>query len=132
MTANDIYKTSMALLTETDRDGEPSGEYAEEYRAGALKYIASGAAIGFMLRGESRAVGAVSLSDEVPGDEMYLSSILPYFVAYNLVMDENPELYQKLRDEFNSLVGLYRSSSRAVSGRIDDLYGIEYPDGGHW
>lgn len=132
MTAQDIYKFTMALVGEVDGDGEPAGEYAEEYKAPALRFIAAGATLGFMLRGERRSVSALTPDDEVPGDPGFLSSILPYFVGYNLVMDENPELYQKLRDEFNLLVGVYRQSGRAVSAPIEDLYGIEFLEGGRW
>lgn len=132
MTAKEIFKSTMALLGEVDKNGEPSGEYAEEYRAGALSFIAAGANLGFMLRGERRTAEPVSLEDEVPGDAQYLSSLLPYFVGYNLVMDENPELYQKLRDEFNALVSVYRQSGKAAVMPIEDIYGIEFLNGGRW
>ena len=132
MKAEDIFTTAMALLTELDSTGTPYGEYAQQYKPLAMEFIAKGASAGFLLEGIRRYVPVPAPEDEVPGDEIFLSVALPYFVGYNLVMDENPELYEKLRMEFNFLVSLYETTGTAESTPIEDIYGIEFEQGGRW
>ena len=75
-----------------------------------------------------------SLEERVPvGDTSYALGALPYGLAANLLIDENPSAASFYQQRYEELRAWYLARVQALSGDIANLYGgIEYGEFSAW
>lgn len=134
-TANEVFTASMALMDELDENGEPTGEYSEEYLRRVPAILETLLAEKKIFSGEKGMIFPVEDMDDVliGVDDRYALSILPYGLAANLLVDENPAMAEFFQERYEELRDRFFEFSQADMGTIEEIYGgIEYGCFGRW
>ncbi len=136
ITVGDVFNAAMGIMDELSTTGEPqttdTKEY--EYRTPAIINMMVGELA--LLTGNSGDWLAVeSLDDLVPNvSSSYARSALPYGLAANLLVDENPSSASFFQQRYEEMRNLYVSRQPAEISDITNLYGlsIEYGEFSRW
>lgn len=136
ITVGDVFNAAMGIMDELSTTGEPqttdTKEY--EYRTPAIINMMVGELA--LLTGNSGDWLAVeSLDDLVPNvSSSYARSALPYGLAANLLVDENPSSASFFQQRYEEMRNLYVSRQPAELSDITNLYGfgIEYGEFSRW
>lgn len=136
ITVGDVFNAAMGIMDELSTTGEPqttdTKEY--EYRTPAIINMMVGELA--LLTGNSGDWLAVeSLDDLVPNvSSSYARSALPYGLAANLLVDENPSSASFFQQRYEEMRNLYVSRQPAEVSDITNLYGlgIEYGEFSRW
>lgn len=134
-TVNEVFLTAMSLMDELNDEGKAETEYTEEYGKRVPSIIGMLLAEKKIFSGDSGMILPVEdMEDMLIGvEDRYALSVMPYGLAANLLIDENPsaasfyqERYEELRDRFFK----YMASD---AGTVEDLYGgIEFGRFARW
>lgn len=133
--AGDVFEAAMGLMDELSAEGEAQTSDTAEYVLRTPAVINLLVSELKMLTGERDDwLPVESLDDIVPvADTSYALGALPYGLAANLLVDENPSAAGFYQQRYEELRAYYLSRMRAVSGNITDLYGgLEYGEFAGW
>lgn len=133
--AGDVFEAAMGLMDELGGDGEPLGENTAEYMLRTPAIINLLVSELNILSGEHDDwLPVESLDDLVPaGDTSYALGALPYGLAANLLVDENPGAASFYQQRYEELRGAYLARLRAHVSAVENLYGgLEYGEFGEW
>lgn len=131
----DVFDAAMGIMDELSVSGEARTSDTEEYALRTPAIINMLVSELKMLTGERGDwLPVESLEDVVPvGDTSYALGALPYGLAANLLVDENPSAASFYQQRYEELRAYYLARMQAVSGDIVNLYGgIEYGEFGAW
>ena len=131
----DIFEAAMGLMDELSAEGEAQTSDTAEYvlRTPAIINMLVGELT--MLTGEREdRLPVESLDDAAPvADASYALSALPYGLAANLLVDENPSAASFYQQRYEELRAYYLSRFRASVENIERLYGgVEYGEFAAW
>ncbi len=131
----DVFNAAMGIMDELDMDGEARTADTEEYalRTPAIvNMLVSELKILTGERGDWLPIE--SLEDLVPvGDTSYALGALPYGLAANLLVDENPSAASFYQQRYEELRAYYLARMQALTGDIVNVYGgIEYGEFARW
>ena len=135
-TAQQVFETAMALMDQLGTDGSPNTADNREYRDRTLLILNA-------LRGElfpysdtyaaeepgKRPILAVIQSfDQVIGMDDYIcQSVLPYGLAAQLLLDENPDSASFFQQRYEEMRMNLAKGLPQQSESISDVYGIVSP-----
>lgn len=131
----DVFDAAMGIMDELSVSGEARTSDTEEYALRTPAIVNMLVSELKMLTGERGDwLPVESLEDVVPvGDTSYALGALPYGLAANLLVDENPSAASFYQQRYEELRAYYLARMQAVSGDIVNLYGgIEYGEFGAW
>ena len=131
----DIFEAAMGLMDELSAEGEAQTSDTAEYvlRTPAIINMLAGELK--MLTGEREDwLPVESLDDAAPvADASYALSALPYGLAANLLVDENPSAASFYQQRYEELRAYYLSRFRTSVENIERLYGgVEYGEFAAW
>lgn len=134
-TVSDIFDVTMQLIDELNDSGESQTSDTEEYRnrtVGIMNILISEC---YPLsdekdtsRPDSAWKAVEDLDDQLKGiDETLARGIMPYGLAANLLVDENPTAAQFYQTRYEELLRQKQQRIPADQGLIENVYGgIEY------
>ena len=131
----DVFDAAMGLMDEMDTEGETRTADTAEYMLrtpGIINLLVSELKI---LTGDTADwLPVESLDDVIPvGDTSFALGALPYGLAANLLVDENPSAASFYQQRYEELRAYYLNRLRAVSSAIENLYGgLEYGEFAYW
>ena len=131
----DVFDAAMGIMDELDAEGGAQTADTAEYMLRAPAIVNALISELKILTGEyDDWLPVESLDDLVPaGDTSYALGALPYGLAANLLVDENPRAASFYQQRYEELRAYYLARLRAHMGAIENLYGgIEYGEFGEW
>ena len=131
----DVFDAAMGIMDELDAEGGAQTADTAEYMLRAPAIVNALISELKILTGEyDDWLPVESLDDLVPaGDTSYALGALPYGLAANLLVDENPGAASFYQQRYEELRAYYLARLRAHMGAIENLYGgIEYGEFGEW
>ena len=132
---SDVFDAAMGIMDELGQTGQAqtSDTQEYEYRTPAIINMLVGE-LHMLLGNRDNWLPVTSLDDMVPtADTNYALSALPYGLAANLLIDENPTAASFYQQRYEELRAYYLARLRAHMGAIENLYGgIEYGEFAHW
>ena len=129
----DVFDAAMGIMDELDAEGGAQTADTAEYMLRAPAIVNALISELKILTGEyDDWLPVESLDDLVPaGDTSYALGALPYGLAANLLVDENPSAASFYQQRYEELRAYYLARLRAHMGAIENLYGgIEYGEFG--
>lgn len=131
----DVFDAAMGIMDELGRTGEAQTSDTQEYEyrtPAIINMLVSELKILTGERGDWLPVE--SMEDAIPvGDSSYALGALPYGLAANLLVDENPTAAGFYQQRYEELRAYYLARIQAVYGNITNVYGgIEYGEFGSW
>lgn len=132
---SDVFNAAMGIMDELSVNGsaQTSDTKEYEYRTPAIINMLVGE-LNMLLGKREDWIPVTSLEDMVPtADTNYALSALPYGLAANLLIDENPTAASFYQQRYEELRAYYLSRQEADVGDITNLYGgIEYGEFARW
>lgn len=132
---SDVFDAAMGIMDELGQTGQAqTGDTQEyEYRTPAIINMLVGE-LHMLLGNRDNWLPVTSLDDMVPtADTNYALSALPYGLAANLLIDENPTAASFYQQRYEELRAYYLARQQADVGDITDLYGgIPYGEFSRW
>lgn len=132
---NDVFDAAMGIMDELGQTGQAqtSDTQEYEYRTPAIINMLVGE-LHMLLGNRDNWLPVTSLDDMVPtADTNYALSALPYGLAANLLIDENPTAASFYQQRYEELRAYYLARQQADVGDITDLYGgIPYGEFSRW
>lgn len=132
---SDVFNAAMGIMDELSVNGsaQTSDTKEYEYRTPAIINMLIGE-LNMLLGKREDWLPVTSLEDMVPtADINYALSALPYGLAANLLIDENPTAASFYQQRYEELRAYYLSRQEADVGDITNLYGgIEYGEFARW
>ena len=131
----DVFDAAMEIMDELAAGGQALTPDTEEYAQRTPAIINALVSELKMLTGEREEwLPVESLEERVPvGDTSYALGALPYGLAANLLIDENPSAASFYQQRYEELRAWYLARVQALSGDIANLYGgIEYGEFSAW
>lgn len=132
---SDVFDAAMGIMDELGQTGQAqtSDTQEYEYRTPAIINMLVGE-LHMLLGNRDNWLPVTSLDDMVPSaDTNYALSALPYGLAANLLIDENPTAASFYQQRYEELRAIYLSRQQADVGDITDLYGgIPYGEFSRW
>ena len=132
---SDVFDAAMAIMDELGQTGQAqtSDTQEYEYRTPAIINMLVGE-LHMLLGNRDNWLPVTSLDDMVPtADTNYALSALPYGLAANLLIDENPTAASFYQQRYEELRAYYLARQQADVGDITDLYGgIPYGEFSRW
>lgn len=132
---SDVFNAAMGIMDELSVNGsaQTSDTKEYEYRTPAIINMLVGE-LNMLLGKRDDWLPVTSLEDMVPtADTNYALSALPYGLAANLLIDENPTAASFYQQRYEELRAYYLSRQEADVGDITNLYGgIEYGEFARW
>lgn len=132
---SEVFASAMALMDELSPDGQISSGGTGEYAHRTPSCINIMLSELKMLLGERKSWLPVEGMDEsIPDVEnSYALCALPYGLAANLLVDENPAAASFYQQRYEALRNIFLSKQAAAFENITDLYGGIGIDGfGRW
>lgn len=136
ITVGDVFNAAMGIMDELSTTGEPqttdTKEY--EYRTPAIINMMLGE-IDLLTGNTEEWLAVEGLDDLVPNvSSSYARSAMPYGLAANLLVDENPSSASFFQQRYEEMKNLYVARQPAEISDITDLYGmrIEYGEFSRW
>ena len=133
--AGDVFDSAMAIMDELDVSGEAQSSDTAEYMLRAPAILNTLISELRMLTGEREDwLPVESLDDLLPScDTSYALGALPYGLAANLLVDENPSAASFYQQRYEELRAIYVARTAARLSRIENLYGgLEYGEFASW
>lgn len=131
----DVFDAAMGIMDELGQTGQAqtSDTQEYEYRTPAIINMLVGE-LHMLLGNRDNWLPVTSLDDMVPtADTNYALSALPYGLAANLLIDENPTAASFYQQRYEELRAYYLARQQADVGDITDLYGgIPYGEFSRW
>lgn len=132
---SDVFNAAMGIMDELGQTGQAqtSDTQEYEYRTPAIINMLVGE-LHMLLGNRDNWLPVTSLDDMVPtADTNYALSALPYGLAANLLIDENPTAASFYQQRYEELRAYYLARQQADVGDITDLYGgIPYGEFSRW
>ena len=132
---SDVFDAAMGIMDELGQTGQAqtSDTQEYEYRTPAIINMLVGE-LHMLLGNRDNWLPVTSLDDMVPtADTNYALSALPYGLAANLLIDENPTAASLYQQRYEELRAYYLARQQADVGDITDLYGgIPYGEFSRW
>lgn len=132
---SDVFDAAMGIMDELGQTGQAqtSDTQEYEYRTPAIINMLVGE-LHMLLGNRDNWLPVTSLDDMVPtADTNYALSALPYGLAANLLIDENPTAASFYQQRYEELRAYYLARQQADVGNITDLYGgIPYGEFSRW
>ena len=132
---SDVFDAAMGIMDELGQTGQAqtSDTQEYEYRTPAIINMLVGE-LHMLLGNRDNWLPVTSLDDMVPtADTNYALSALPYGLAANLLIDENPAAASFYQQRYEELRAYYLARQQADVGDITDLYGgIPYGEFSRW
>ena len=132
---SDVFDAAMGIMDELGQTGQAqtSDTQEYEYRTPASINMLVGE-LHMLLGNRDNWLPVTSLDDMVPtADTNYALSALPYGLAANLLIDENPTAASFYQQRYEELRAYYLARQQADVGDITDLYGgIPYGEFSRW
>lgn len=131
----DVFDAAMGIMDELSASGEALTSDTEEYALRTPPIVNMLVSELKMLTGERGDwLPVESMEDVVPvGDTSYALGALPYGLAANLLVDENPSAAGFYQQRYEEMRAYYLARMQAVTGDIVNVYGgIEYGEFGRW
>lgn len=132
---SDVFDAAMGIMDELSADGQSQTSDTQEYinRTPAIINMLVGE-LHMLLGNRDNWLPVTSLDDMVPtADTNYALSALPYGLAANLLIDENPTAASFYQQRYEELRAIYLSRQQADVSDITNLYGgIEYGEFSRW
>lgn len=132
---SDVFDAAMGIMDELGQTGQAqtSDTQEYEYRTPAIINMLVGE-LHMLLGNRDNWLPVSSLDDMVPtADTNYALSALPYGLAANLLIDENPTAASFYQQRYEELRAYYLARQQADVGDITDLYGgIPYGEFSRW
>ncbi len=132
---SDVFDAAMGIMDELGQTGQAqtSDTQEYEYRTPAIINMLVGE-LHMLLGNRDNWLPVTSLDDMVPtADTNYALSALPYGLAANLLIDENPTAASFYQQRYEELRAYYLARQQADVGDITDLYGgIPYGEFSRW
>ena len=132
---SDVFDAAMGIMDELGQTGQAQTSDAQEYeyRTPAISNMLVGE-LHMLLGNRDNWLPVTSLDDMVPtADTNYALSALPYGLAANLLIDENPTAASFYQQRYEELRAYYLARQQADVGDITDLYGgIPYGEFSRW
>ena len=132
---SDVFDAAMGIMDELGQTGQAqtSDTQEYEYRTPAIINMLVGE-LHMLLGNRDNWLPVTSLDDMVPtADTNYALSALPYGLAANLLIDENPTAASFYQQRYEELRAYYLARQQADVGDITDWYGgIPYGEFSRW
>lgn len=132
---SDVFDAAMGIMDELGQTGQAQTSDTQEYehRTPAIINMLVGE-LHMLLGNRDNWLPVTSLDDMVPtADTNYALSALPYGLAANLLIDENPTAASFYQQRYEELRAYYLARQQADVGDITDLYGgIPYGEFSRW
>ena len=131
----DVFNAAMGIMDELGVDGEARTSDTEEYALRTPSIVNMLVSELKILTGERGDwLPIESLEDVVPvGDTSYALGALPYGLAANLLVDENPSAASFYQQRYEEMRAYYLARMQAVTGDVVNVYGgIEYGEFARW
>ena len=132
---SDVFDAAMGIMDELGQTGQAqtSDTQEYEYRTPAIINMLVGE-LHMLLGNRDNWLPVTSLDDMIPtADTNYALSALPYVLAANLLIDENPTAASFYQQRYEELRAYYLARQQADVGDITDLYGgIPYGEFSRW
>ena len=132
---SDVFDAAMGIMDELSADGQSQTSDTQEYinRTPAIINMLVGE-LHMLLGNRDNWLPVTSLDDMIPtADTNYALSALPYGLAANLLIDENPTAASFYQQRYEELRAYYLARQQADVGDITDLYGgIPYGEFSRW
>ena len=132
---SDVFDAAMGIMDELGQTGQAqtSDTQEYEYRTPAIINMLVGE-LHMLLGNRDNWLPVPSLDDMIPtADTNYALSALPYGLAANLLIDENPTAASFSQQRYEELRAIYLSRQQADVSDITNLYGgIEYGEFSRW
>ena len=123
-TVESVFAAAMGLMDELDPQGGAQSADTKDYERRAPAILNALCAELRTLTGEgSDWLPASGTEDLLPVEETYGLSALPYGLAANLLVDENPTAASFYQQRYEELRALFVSRLKASVEDIDMLYG---------
>ena len=131
----DVFNAAMGIMDELSSTGEAQTADTQEYvnRTPAIVNMMV-SELAMLTANRTNWLPVESLEDMVPlADDTYALSAMPYGLAANLLVDENPTAASFYQQRYEELRTLYVSRLPAEAEDITNLYGnIEYGEFSYW
>jgi hypothetical protein len=140
-TAQDIFELAIAMMDEMDDQGRADHSDTTEYKNRTLPIlnILRGELYPYsdtyMIQDSGRPIAALITDFDVPIelDDYICQSVMPYGLAANLLVDENPSAASFYQARYEELLRQKAMKMQAAVGEIEDLYGVlGYNNGAIW
>lgn len=132
---SDVFDAAMGIMDELGQTGEAqtSDTQEYEYRTPAIINMLVGE-LHMLMGNHDNWLPVTSLDDMIPtADANYALSALPYGLAANLLIDENPTAASFYQQRYEELRAFFLARQQADVGDITDLYGgIPYGEFSRW
>ena len=131
----DVFNAAMGIMDELGVDGEARTSDTEEYALRTPSIVNMLVSELKILTGERGDwLPIESLEDVVPvGDNSYSLGALPYGLAANLLVDENPSAASFYQQRYEEMRAYYLARMQATTGDVVNVYGgIEYGEFARW
>lgn len=123
-TVESVFNAAMGLMDELDTSGAARSADTKEYELRAPAILNALTAELRTLTGETGDwLPAEGFDDSLPLDSNYGLSALPYGLAANLLVDENPAPASYFQQRYEELRAVYLARRQASIEDIDMLYG---------
>lgn len=132
---SDVFDAAMGLMDELSPTGTAQTSDTQEYKFRTPAIVGIMAAEFRMRTGGRGAFTAVSaLDDYINGiDDAYALGVMPYGLAANLLVDENPAAASFFQQRYEQLQYEYIRHIPALFEPIDNVYGgIEHGEAARW
>ncbi|HIS97144.1 MAG TPA: hypothetical protein IAD42_04135 [Candidatus Scatomorpha pullistercoris] len=123
-TVESVFKAAMVLMDELSSTGEARTSDTKEYELRAPSILNALTAELRTLMGETADwLPAEGMDDSLPVDTNYGLAAMPYGLAANLLVDENPSAASFFQQRYEELRAVYLARRRADIDDIEMLYG---------
>lgn len=131
----DVFDAAMGIMDELGQTGQAQTSDTEEYayRTPAIMNMMVGELNMYLGKREDW-LPMTSMEDFVPtADTNFALSAMPYGLAANLLIDENPTAASFYQQRYEELRAVWLMKQQAEVGDITDLYGgIPYGEFARW
>lgn len=131
----DVFDAAMGIMDELGQTGQAQTADTQEYayRTPAIMNMMVGE-INMLLGKTEDWLPITSLEDFVPtADTNFALSAMPYGLAANLLIDENPSAASFYQQRYEELRAFWLARQKAEISSIENLYGgIEYGEFSRW
>lgn len=136
VTVSDVFNAAMGIMDELSTDGQPQTTDTKEYEYRTPAIINMMVSELKLLMGDTSDWLAVEgIDDIVPGvNTTYALGAMPYGLAANLLIDENPSSASFFEQRYEEMRNLYISRQAATIGQIENMYGpgLEHCEYARW
>ena len=129
-----IFDIAMSLMDELTSEGESQSNDTLEYEHRTPRIMNTLTAEYLVLVGNaSNWALAESVEDMSPVPQNYAVTVMPYGLAANLLVDENPTAASFFQQRYEELRSTYLAKSPATISDIENVYGgVEYGQFSRW